>query len=80
MKKMLLVILAMAFMLSLPVMTGVCISKCIVPPGTMGIPKVECGSDGCKYWNGYEWVYVAPGTVVMETYEANVRVLCMPRN
>jgi len=35
---------------------GVCISKCIVPPGTMGAP---------------------PG---MQTYEANVRVLCMPRD
>ena len=35
---------------------GVCISKCIVPPGTMGAP------------------------LGIQTYEANVRVLCMPRN
>lgn len=35
---------------------GVCISKCMVPPGTMGAPPN------------------------MGTYEANVRVLCMPRN
>ena len=36
---------------------GVCVSKCIVPPGTMGFPQPNTG-----------------------TYEANVRVLCMPRN